>query len=189
MIRKFFLLPPLIFLLTFQSSYSQDAWGLFIAPQLGVRFPSGDSFEKHKAGFNIGGSVQYATSAFPFFLKTEFLYSHFPQNKLVENAYHQKSIYGISVGAEYLFFPIFASEAILVPFISFDIRYNFIERTRTEYLAKLQTSTLYERKFGFSFGAGVSIFLVDIVAKYYYLTYEPYVGFDFRLRLPVYISL
>jgi hypothetical protein len=187
--RKNFLILSIISIFIYQNSYSQDAWGLFVAPQLGVRFPSGGSFEKHKTGFNIGGSLQYASSTFPFFLKMELLYTHFPQNKLIDNAYHQKSIYGISLGLEYLFFPIFVSEAILIPFICFDLRYDYIERTRTEYITKLQTAILSEQKFGFSFGAGVSVFLVDIVAKYYYLTYEPYVGIDFRLRLPVYISL
>ncbi len=172
-----------------QNSFSQEVWGLFAAPQLGVRYPSGESYDKHKTGFNIGASLQYATTAFPFFLKTEFGYSHFPQSKLIDNAYHQKSIYSVSLGVEYLFYPIFASEAILVPFISFDLRYNFIERMRTEYIPELNNKSFFDQKFGFSIGAGVSVFLVDVIAKYYYQTYEPYVGFDFRLRLPVYISL
>lgn len=189
MTKKLFITSFFLLLFIPRNSYSQEIWGLFVSPQIGVRYPSGESYDKYKVGFSLGGSLQYATSAFPFFLKTEFLYAYFPQNKVVDNAYHQKSIYGLSLGAEYLFYPVFASEAIFVPFISFDIRYNFIERIKTEYSSQLRTSSSFDQKFGFSIGAGVSVFLVDVIAKYYYLTYEPYVGFDFRLRLPVYISL
>lgn len=168
---------------------AQDIYGIFFCPSIGARFPYGEETLKYKVGFSFGGSFEYGTSAIPFFIKSEFIYANFPQNDFVDNAYHQKSIYGITIGVDYLFYPIFASETVLIPYISFELSYNFIQRTFTSYTTQFEAKTINESKLGFNFGFGLSIFLIDFTLKYHYLTYEPYIGINYRLRLPIYVSL
>jgi len=182
--RKFFLL---FFLLTIQV-YSQEISGIFFSPFVGARFPLDEAAKKHKTGFSFGGSFEYGTSALPFIMKVEFNYTHFPQKGLVQNQYESKSITGVGFGLDYLFFPLIASETILTPFLSVDITYNYIERQILTYTYRFETFTREQQKLGFAIGGGFSFFLVEFTLKYHYLIYEPYIGIDYRLRLPINIS-
>ncbi|MCX8010687.1 MAG: hypothetical protein N3A61_06005, partial [Ignavibacteria bacterium] len=162
------------FLLTFQLVVAQEAEGIFLNPTIGSRFPIYDASDKHKVGFSLGAKLEYANTALPFFITTEIQYTNFPQNKYVDNAYHQKSIIGGAIGIEYLFYPFFTSEVIFIPSISFDLRLNYIKRAFTTYSPRIQTMepeiiyrTSEDYKFGFGLGAGLSIFLIDINLKYY----------------------
>jgi hypothetical protein len=168
--------------------FGQEISGIFISPYVGARFPLADASKKHKTGFSFGGSFEYGTSVLPFFMKLDFSYTHFPQKGIFQNQYESKSITGVGVGVDYLLVPLIASETILTPFVSFDIYYNYIERQFLTYTYRFETSTKEEQKFGFSIGAGFSFFLVEFTIKYFYLIYEPYIGIDYRLRLPISIS-
>lgn len=168
--------------------YSQEISGIFLGPYVGARFPLNEASKKHKTGFSFGGSLEYGTSALPFIIKAEFQYTHFPQKGLFQNQYESKSITGVGLGIDYLFYPLIASETILTPFISLDITYKYIERQILTYTYRFETISKQEQKFGFAFGGGFSFFLVEFTLKYYYLIYEPYIGIDYKLRLPISIS-
>ncbi len=168
--------------------YSQEISGIFISPFVGARFPLDEGAKKHKTGFSFGGSFEYGTSALPFIMKVEFNYTHFPQKGLVQNQYESKSITGVGFGLDYLFYPLIASETILTPFLSVDITYNYIERQILTYTYRFETFTKQQQKIGFAFGGGFSFFLIEFTLKYHFLIYEPYIGIDYRLRLPINIS-
>ncbi|MCX8056380.1 MAG: hypothetical protein N3F03_02070 [Ignavibacteria bacterium] len=177
-----------VFLLLASNIFAQEISGIFISPYVGARFPLEDASKKHKIGFSFGGSFEYGTSALPFIMKVEFNYTHFPQKSLINNQYENKSITGVGFGLDYLFYPLIASETILTPFISLDITYNYVERQILTYTYRFETFSTQEQKLGFAFGGGFSFFLVEFTLKYYYLIYEPYIGIDYRLRLPISIS-
>lgn len=184
MIRKAF---SFILIFVMQSA-AQEISGIFISPFVGARFPLEEASKKHKTGFSFGGSLEYGTSALPFFMKIEFNYTHFPQKSAIQHQYENKSITGVGIGIDYLFYPLIASETILTPFISIDLTYNYIERQFLTYTYRFEIFKRDEQKFGFAFGGGFSFFLVEFTLKYYYLIYEPYIGIDYKLRLPVSIS-
>lgn len=177
-----------ILFLFISQSFAQEISGIFVSPYVGARFPLEEASKKHKTGFSFGGSLEYGTSALPFIMKVEFQYTHFPQKSLFQNQYENKSITGVGVGLDYLFYPLIASETILTPFISVDITYNYIERQILTYTYRFETFSKQEQKLGFAFGGGFSFFLVEFTLKYYYLIYEPYIGIDYKLRLPISIS-
>lgn len=178
----------LIILVFVSQIFGQEISGIFVSPFVGARFPIADASKKHKTGFSFGGSIEYGTSELPFFMKFEFNYTHFPQKGLFKNQYESKSITGVGIGIDYLFYPLIASETVLTPFISLDFTYNYIERQILTYTYRFETSKKDEQKFGFAFGGGFSFFLVEFTLKYYYLIYEPYIGIDYKLRLPISIS-
>ncbi len=178
----------LIILTVITPIFSQEISGIFISPYVGARFPIEEASKKHKTGFSFGGSFEYGTSALPFIMKVEIQYTHFPQKSLFQNQYENKSITGVGFGLDYLFYPLIASETIISPFISFDVTYNYIERQILTYTYRFETFSKQEQKLGFAFGAGFSFFLIEFTLKYYYLIYEPYIGIDYRLRLPISIS-
>lgn len=177
-------------LITFLSCnlFAQEISGIFLSPFVGARFPIEDASKKHKTGFSFGGSLVYGTSALPFFTKLDFSYTHFPHKSLFEDKYENKSITGVGIGIDYLFYPLIASETVLSPFISVDVTFNYIERQILTYTYRFETHKKDEQKIGFAFGGGFSFFLVEFTLKYYYLIYEPYIGIDYKLRLPVSIS-
>ncbi len=168
--------------------FAQEISGIFISPYVGARFPLEESSKKHKTGFSFGGSFEYGTSALPFIMKVEFNYTHFPQKSLFQNQYESKSITGVGIGLDYLFYPLIASETILTPFITIDLTYNYIEKQILTYTYRFENFTKPEQKFGFAIGGGFSFFLVEFTFKYFYLIYEPYLGIDYKLRLPISIS-
>lgn len=177
-----------ILFIIISKSFAQEISGIFVSPYVGARFPLEDASKKHKTGFSFGGSLEYGTSALPFIMKVEFQYTHFPQKSILQNQYESKSITGVGFGLDYLFYPLIASETILTPFISVDISYNYIERQILTYTYRFENFSKQEQKFGFAFGGGFSFFLVEFTLKYYYLIYEPYIGIDYKLRLPISIS-
>ncbi|MGB9663317.1 MAG: hypothetical protein ACPL25_00145 [Ignavibacteria bacterium] len=178
----------LISVLFFAQVYAQEISGIFISPFVGARFPLEEGAKKQKTGFSFGGSFEYGTSALPFIMKVEFNYTHFPQKGIIRDQYESKSITGVGVGVDYLLFPLIASETILTPFVSLDVTYNYIERQILIYTYRFETFAKQEQKFGFAIGGGFSFFLVEFTIKYHYLIYEPYIGIDYRLRLPISIS-
>ncbi|MEJ5305618.1 MAG: hypothetical protein WHV63_06700 [Ignavibacteria bacterium] len=178
----------LLSFLLFAQVYSQEISGIFVSPFVGARFPLAEASKKHKTGFSFGGSFEYGTSALPFIMKVEFNYTHFPQKGIIRDQYESKSITGVGFGIDYLLFPLIASETILTPFLSVDLTYNYIERQILTYTYRFETFTKQEQKFGFAIGGGFSFFLVEFTLKYHYLVYEPYIGIDYRLRLPISIS-
>lgn len=178
-----------LILFFYSFSAAQEISGLFVSPFVGARFPLEEASKKHKTGFSFGGSFEYGTSALPFIIKIEFNYTHFPQKGYFQNEYQNKSITGVGFGLDYLFYPLIASETILTPFLTMDLTYNYIERQVLTYTYRFETFKREEQKFGFALGGGFSFFLIDFVFKYFFLTYEPYIGIDYKLRLPIHISL
>ncbi len=178
----------LFFLFLTTSLYSQEISGIFISPYVGARFPIVESAKKFKTGFSFGGSFEYGTSALPFIMKVEFNYSHLPQKSIYQNQLESKSITGVGFGLDYLLYPLIASETILTPFLSLDFTYNYIERQILTYTYRFETFKKEEQRFGFAIGGGLSFLLVEFTLKYFFLPYEPYIGIDYKLRLPISIS-
>ena len=45
-----------------------------------------------------------------------------------------------------------------------------------------------ESKFGFSAGAGVSMFMMELLASYNYMPSNQFISVDLKVRIPLYIS-
>ncbi|GEM_PF-1694715 len=171
------------------TAISQEISGLFVSPLVGIRIPIQESAKKFKTGFSFGGSLEYGNSEIPFIIKFQISYTLLPQRQLYRDQFESKSMTGVSLGVDYLFYPLIAAETIVTPFMSFDLTYNYIERQIITYTYKFETFTKPDSKLGFNVGFGISFFLVDFVFKYFFMPYEPYLGLDYKLRLPIHITL
>lgn len=186
MIKKIFIIITLCFCSI--EVIGQEVSGVFVSPYVGIRLPIQEASKKYKTGFSFGGNLEYGNSAIPFIIRLGFNYTSFPQKGIYNQTYQSSSITGVNLGFDYLITPLIASESIVAPFISADFNYNYIERQLIYYTYRFETDLKIDQKFGFTLGAGISLFLVDFVVKYNFLIYEPYLSLDYKLRLPIYVS-
>lgn len=177
-----------VLLISFSCLKSQELSALFFCPGVGARFPISQTSEKYGTGYGFGTSFEYATTALPFFVKADLRYSFFPQNKMIDEKFNQGYFYSLGIGINYPIMPLFSGEFIALSFVGFDLRYALVEERTSTFSKNIIYSNTYTNKFGFSTCAGFSLFLLDFSFEYLYFPNYSFLGLNFSLRLPIYIS-
>jgi opacity protein-like surface antigen len=196
--KKFLLLlfiPVFISLSYADQPAVEKAQGVFLALGVGPRFPVSSFSNTSVTGYGLNCEISYTDDeCLPFFLFGKFGFEHFAGS----NKYYltsdisnlSTSLYPISFGARYYFQPILENFMILIPHIEVSANYCI-----THYLyeykidANKNNYTNNKNKFGFSVGAGLSIFLVELLASYNYYSDIQYFSCDLKIRIPLYVNL
>ncbi len=182
-------------LITAQIPEFGDAKGLFISAGVGPKFPIGEFNKSNNPGSGFDLALSYTDNNFiPFFLNASVGYTHFPgsQDFYSNTDYSSFSSNAITaaLGVRYYFSPLMENIVLIMPVIDFSMLYtNFNDFHQFKPgTGKVSFNNSYS-KFGFQAGAGISMFMLDIMACYNYLPGRNFVSFDLRARIPIFVKM
>ncbi len=173
---------------------SSRAIGFFVGVGVGPRLPIGDFASNTDVGYGFNLEFSYTDNEFlPVFLYTTIGFEQFPgsQNFYRESDYsnfHTNAL-PVNIGVRYYFPPLAENIVLFMPILQVSGSYTYYQKLHEFKPGRGKTNFLEETsKLGFSVGAGVSMFMLEILASYNYFESNQFVGFDLRVRLPIFIS-
>lgn len=200
MIRKFSKYIFLLLICFQQTAFAGEppaskAVGVFLAAGVGPRFPIGQFANSTDLGYGLMVDVSYTDSDnLPFFIFARLGYEQFPgsQDFYQESDYsnYSTTIVPVSLGIRYYFSPLVESAVLLIPVIEGSVSYTYFQvlnefesdANKTNY-----TDDLW--KFGGTIGAGLSMFIMEIMANYTYYESNQYLSINLNVRLPLFVNL
>ena len=173
---------------------SSKATGFFVAFGVGPRMPIGDFSGTTDIGYGVNVEFSYTDTEFlPVFLFANVGYEQYPGSQ----DYFQKTEYSnfhtnalpVNVGARYYFAPILENIVLLMPIVQASATYTYYQ-TLNEFDENSGRNNFLddESKFGFSAGAGISMFMMELLATYNYMPSNQFISVDLKVRIPLYIS-
>ncbi|MBZ0199664.1 MAG: hypothetical protein K8H86_07345 [Ignavibacteriaceae bacterium] len=188
----------LIFLLSVQyllaGGLSESrARGLFFAFGVGPRLPMSAFAKSSDMGYGIDFELSYTDNEFlPVFLFAKAGYSVYPGSQ----SFYQTTDYStysttsipINAGVRYYFKPMMENIVLFMPIVELSASYCFFSKLHEFKPTALRSNYIEDNaKFGVSAGAGISMFMMEILASYNYYQTNQYVSLDLKVRLPLYI--
>lgn len=178
-----------------QSTYPQEARGVFLSFGVGPRMPIGLFSDHNNIGPGFDAILSYTDLDFlPVFFFTKFGFqNHSGSYNFYKSSEHSTlatSIFSASLGAKYFFPPIIDDMILLMPILEGGVSYAYVENYH-QYKIETQKGNLLEKlsKFGFHVGGGLSFFLMDILATYNYVKSNQYFSVDIRITIPIAATL
>lgn len=173
---------------------SSKATGFFVAFGVGPRMPIGDFSRTTNIGYGVNVEFSYTDTEFlPVFLFANLGYEQYPgsQNYFQETDYsnfHTNAL-PVNIGARYYFAPLLENIVLLMPIVQVSAAYTYYQ-TLNEFDENSGRNNFLddESKFGFSAGAGVSMFMMELLANYNYMPSNQFISVDLKVRIPLYIS-
>jgi hypothetical protein len=170
------------------------ATGFFIAFGVGPRMPIGEFSNTTDIGYGLNVEFSYTDNEFlPVFLYANIGYEQYPgsQNFFQETQfsnYHTNAL-PINIGARYYFSPLLENIVLLMPIVQVSASYTYYQRLiEFDQNAGRNNFLEDESKFGFSAGAGVSMFMMELMAAYNYMPANQFISVDLKVRIPLYIN-
>lgn len=198
MIRSIkYLLTAILFFSTIANAEkppSSKATGFFVAFGVGPRMPLGEFSNTTDIGYGANVEFSYTDNEFlPIFLFANIGYEQYPgsQNYFQDTDYsnfHTNAL-PVNIGARYYFAPLLENIVLLMPIIQASAGYTYYQ-TLNEFDQNSEKNNFLddESKFGFSAGAGVSMFMMELLASYNYMPSNQFISVDLKVRIPLFIS-
>jgi opacity protein-like surface antigen len=170
------------------------ATGFFIAFGVGPRMPIGEFANTTDIGYGLNVEFSYTDNEFlPVFLYANIGYEQYPgsQNFFQETQYsnYHTNALPINIGARYYFSPLLENIVLLMPIVQVSASYTYYQRLiEFDQNAGRNNFLEDESKFGFSAGAGVSMFMMELMAAYNYMPTNQFISVDLKVRIPLYIN-
>jgi len=173
---------------------SSKAKGYFIAFGVGPRIPLGSFSNTTSLGY--GGNIEftYTDNEFlPFFLFANVGYEQYPGSQ----KFFQESDYSnfntkaipVNIGARYYFSPLLENIVLIMPVLQVSANYTHYQiLNEFDGNASRNNFTENKNKFGFSAGAGISMFMMELLASYNYVPENQFISVDLKVRIPLYIN-
>ena len=190
----------LLLLLVYQNIFageppSSKAVGIFLATGVGARVPVGQFANSTNLGYGLAVDISYTDSdKLPFFLFARLGFEQFPgsqdfyQNSDYSN--YSTTVLPLSLGIRYYFAPLVESAILLIPVLEGSASYSYFQ-VLNEFKSNTNRSNYTEDiwKFGGTIGAGLSMFILEIMANYNYYESNQYFSINLNVRLPLYVNL
>jgi hypothetical protein len=190
----------IILILSISTAFAQkvpidEATGVFIAFGVGPRLPVNYFANSTDVGYGFDVEISYTDNEFlPVFLYGKIGFDQYPGAQ----SYYETTDYSnystnalpVSLGARYYFPPLVEKIVLFMPVVEVSANYTYLQKLH-QFKPESGNSNYLEdiSKFGFSAGAGLSMFLLEIMISYNYLQTNQYLAVDLKIRLPLYISL
>lgn len=170
------------------------ATGFFVAFGVGPRMPLGDFSNTTDLGYGLNVELTYTDNEFlPIFIFANIGFEQYPgsQNFFQESEYsnyHTNSL-PVNLGLRYYFSPLLENIVLLMPIVQVSATYSYYQRLH-EFDQNSDRNNFLEdeSKFGFSAGAGVSMFMMELLASYNYMPANQFISVDLKVRIPLYIN-
>jgi hypothetical protein len=194
-IKYFFLASFILISVSFaEKPPSSKAEGFFIAFGVGPRMPLGDFAKTTDIGYGVNVEFSYTDNEYlPFFLFANIGYEQYPgsQNYFQESDYsnfHTNAL-PVNIGMRYYFAPLLENIVLLMPIVQASATYTYYQ-TLNEFDQNSGKTNYLDNtsKFGFSAGAGVSMFMMELLASYNYMPSNQFISVDLKVRIPLYIN-
>ncbi|HVO74790.1 MAG TPA: hypothetical protein VMT35_12255 [Ignavibacteriaceae bacterium] len=171
----------------------EKARGLFIAFGVGPRLPLNEFAATSNLGWGLNVEIAYTDNEYlPLFLFAKFGFDQFPGSQ----DFYQSTDYStfstncipVNLGARYYFPPLLENVVLFLPLIEASFSYTYYQKLH-EFKAESGKNNYTENlsRIGFSIGAGISMFMMEILASYNYLHTNQFIALDLKVRLPLYI--
>ncbi|MDR3668766.1 MAG: hypothetical protein P4L35_18160 [Ignavibacteriaceae bacterium] len=197
--KKHFLIILLLILLPASlmafNPQEEKAEGVFLAIGVGPRLPVGVFASSSDLGYGINLELSYTnTDYLPLFLFAKVGYETYPGSQ----SFYQKTDYSnfstntlpINLGLRYYFSPLLENIVLIIPMTEVSVCYTYYQTLNQFKPSSLKSNfTDNNSKVGFSFGAGFSMFIMEILASYNFNNANQFVALDLKVRLPLYINL
>lgn len=174
---------------------SSKATGLFLSFGVGPRIPVGNFSNTTDLGYGVDVELSYTDNEYlPIFLFATLGFEQYPgsQNFYKESDYsnYQTNSVPISIGGRYYFPPMLENIVLLMPIVQVSASYTYFHVLH-EFDKNSGRNNYFENnsKLGFSVGAGVSMFMMEILAAYNYNASNQFLSFDLKVRIPLYINI
>lgn len=174
---------------------SSKATGFFLGFGVGPRVPLGDFSNTTDLGYGVNVELSYTDNEYlPVFLFATLGFEQYPgsQNFLQETDYsnYHTNALPVNIGARYYFPPMLENIVLLMPIVQASASYTYYQVLH-EFDNNTGRNNYLENKsrFGFSVGAGVSMFMMEILAAYNYNTTNQFLSLDLKVRIPLYINM
>ncbi|MGE5682555.1 MAG: hypothetical protein ACM34K_16940 [Bacillota bacterium] len=194
---KFLILSLLVLqAFTFAQTLDQGrARGLFLSLAIGPRVPISEFANSQAIGVGINVDVSYTDNTYlPLFVYGRIGYEHYPGS----SDYYRRTDYSsftvnaipLNAGVRFYLPPLIKDMVLLIPAVEFGGSFAFFEKSHQFKLDSGRNSYLEDNtKLGFHAGAGLSMFLIEIMGTYNYYLNNEYLSADVRVRIPVFIKL
>lgn len=188
--KKIFLLTVLLVLNS--SIYGTDrAKGFFISFGVGPRMPISNFSTSTDLGYGFNLEVSYTDNVvIPYFLFAKVGFEQYPGSQSFYEAtdYSNFSTTSIPInaGLRYFFPPLLESAFLLIPLAEASASFSYLKELHQFKLGSGKNNFSNEKyKLGLSIGAGVSMFLMEILASYNYFRDNQFIAADLKIRLPL----
>ena len=174
---------------------ASKAVGIFISAGVGPRLPIGQFANSTDLGYGLNVEGSYTDTDFlPFFIFARLGFEQFPgsQDFYQQSDYSNYStlIVPASLGIRYYFSPLAESVVLFIPVVEASVSYTYFQVLNEFKLDAGRTNFKDELwKVGGTVGAGLSMFLLEIMAYYTYYDSNQYISFNLSVRLPLFINL
>ncbi len=178
----------------FSSSYSADkAKGFFISFGVGPRLPISKFAGTTDLGYGLNLEISYTDNKLiPIFLFAKVGFEQYPGSQ----GFYESTDYSsfsttaipINAGVRYYFSPLLESAFLLIPLVEASASFSYLKELHQFKLTSGKNNFYKENyKFGFSAGAGVSMFLMELLASYNYFENNQFISADLKIRLPLFV--
>jgi hypothetical protein len=182
----------LILIIYSQTGFCTDkARGFFMSAGVGPRFPVGSFSNTSKLGYGLNLEFSYTDNeVIPFFLFAKVGYEQYPGSQefyeTTDYSNLSTTIVPMNLGARYYFSPLLESVFLLLPVVEASALVTYSKELHQFKSSSGKNDFAKERyKFGFSAGAGVSMFLMELIASYNFIRDNQFISADLKLRLPI----
>jgi hypothetical protein len=190
----------LIFLLTSVYIYGGEspaskAVGIFLSAGVGPRLPVGNFATSTDLGYGLLLETSYTdTDYLPFFIFARIGYEQFPGSQdfyqQTDYSNYSTTILPASLGLRYYFGPLAENVVLFIPVVEASLSLTYFQ-VLNEFKSDVERSNFKDElwKVGGTVGAGLSMFLLEIMANYTYYDSNQYLSFNLSVRLPLFINL
>lgn len=171
------------------------ARGVFIAFDVGPRLPLGYFENSTDLGYGFDVEIAYTDNEYlPFFIFGKIGFEQFPGSQqyyeITDYSNYSTNMLPVNLGLRYYFKPLVENVVLFMPIVEVSANYAYFQKLHQFKIASGKSNYLEDiSKFGFSAGAGLSMFMMEIVASYNYYQSNQYLSVDLKVRLPLYINL
>ncbi len=192
--RNLILVAAFFFISSFDLWSAEKARGLFIAFGVGPRMPIDEFAATSDLGFGFNVEIAYTDNEYlPLFLYAKFGFEQFPGSQ----DFYQSTDYStfstisipINLGVRYYFPPLLENVVLFIPLVEASFSYSYYQKLHEFQVESGKNNyTENQSKVGFSAGAGISMFMMEILASYNYFHTNQFISLDLKVRLPLYIA-
>lgn len=174
---------------------ASKAVGVFLSAGVGARLPVGNFSNSTDLGYGLNVEASYTDSDhLPFFIFARLGFEQFPgsQDFYQQSDYsnYSTTIVPASLGIRYYFSPLVESVVLLMPIVEGSVSYTYFQ-VLNEFKTDASRNNFKEDiwKFGGTVGAGLSMFILEVMAYYSYYDSNQYLSFNLNVRLPLFVNL
>jgi hypothetical protein len=177
-----------------QTRNSGKARGLFMSLSVGPRFPLRDFSKSQNIGVGFNADLSYTDNEYlPLFLYTRIGYEHYPGTeelyKHSDYSSFSSNVIPINAGVK-IFLPPFIEDMVLImPTIEFGGSVAFYEKYHQFKLESGKKNFIEDNtKAGFQIGAGISMFMIEMMGYYNYFLNNEYISVNLSVRMPIFMK-